>query len=85
MEDWMYSNVCMSKLAQCTTVNVDRYNYSADHRQRQNETHSNVNAFAAQLKHVCVHCAQVMNSRVLKAGFILEAKLLLTNQPTSPR
>ena len=39
------------------------------------------NMFAAQLKRVCVHHAQVMNSPALKAGFILEAKLLLANQP----
>ena len=54
-------------------------NYSTGHRQRQNEMHSNV--FAAQLKHFCVHHTQVMNSRALEAGFLLEAKLLLTNQP----
>ena len=47
--------------------------------QHQNEMCSNM--FAAQLKHVCVHHAQVMNSPALKAGFILEAKLLLANQP----
>ena len=55
--------------------------YSTSHRQRQNETCSN--AFAAQLKRICIHHAQVMNSQALKAGFILEAKLLLTNQPTN--
>ena len=60
------------------TVGAKTVSYSTGHRQRQNETRSN--AFAAQLKRVCIHHAQVMVWGTVNAQS-MEAKLLLTSQP----
>ena len=55
--------------------------YSTSHRQRQNEMHLNVFGGQTQMHLRSPRPSNSGNSRVLKPWFLLEAKLLLTNQP----
>ena len=68
----------------CDPVLLGLKNYSTGHRQRQNETCSNM--FAAQLKCICIHHAQVtVWGTVKRSSRIYTKSKAAACQPTSPQ